>query len=249
MSQRIKTDEKEAAVVVDEKPSVEQDTLVSYLDTYRRQYQEMTETYKWMKEHLDLARRRDWENTIEALATVVKALEADFEPVTPPRNWASGTLTQYLAPIPEQVRAHIDTAKPIFGIGRILIYDPNVEHFQRPHNYDPMVVGFVNLAGTRLHFLIGLWNIATDLKFIEGSKIIDQTISAVENVLHIRRDGLPAAKEIVGYVDYRKRVSGEQWVEHKLPQWKKNYTGSLGGPTSWSAAIAKDIAAHFSKSF
>ena len=160
----------------------------TFLDSYRRQHSEMSSTYMWMKPRLTTAQRGEWERTINALDTVVKALEAGFAPITPPRNWASGVLLQYIAPIPEGVRESISQAEPIFGLGRILIYDPNTEHFQRPQNYDPMAIGFVDLATQRLHFLIGLWDIKADLKFIEGTRRIEGARRTVEGLIGRARE-------------------------------------------------------------
>lgn len=141
--------------------------LTEYLTTYLKQYNQMAETYAWINSKLDKQQRQEWERTIHSLKIVVLALDAGFDPITPPLSWVSGQLTQYLAPIPEQVRKQIDLAVPIFGEQQILIYDPNIEHFRRPRQTDPLVIGFVNLAMERLNFLIGKWDLNADLKFIE----------------------------------------------------------------------------------
>ena len=145
--------------------------LREFLDTYASQYKEMTETYKWIKDKLNREQRLEWERTVEAPRDICKALDLGFDPATPPRNWASGQLVQYVAPIPADVREKIDLAEPIFGRNRILIYDPNKEHFQRPKVVDPIVLGFIDLARERLHFLIGQWDLKADLNFIKGTKI------------------------------------------------------------------------------
>jgi len=144
------------------------DKLRDYLDTYLSQHNEMSQTYLWLKSKLTSDQIREWERTIDALLTVTRALDAGFDPITPPKNWASGLLIQYIAPIPQHVREAIDKAEDIFGRHRILIYDPNEEHFQRPRKTDPMAVGFVDLARQRLHFLLGAWDIKADLKWIDG---------------------------------------------------------------------------------
>ena len=141
-----------------------------YLDTYLQLHNNMVQTYEWMKSKLDHWQKQEWDKTVEALNDIVRALDAGFEPCTPPRNWASGQLVQYIAPIPEQVRRKIDIAESIFGKGRLLIYDPNVAHFSRPKKTDPLAIGFIDLAEERIHFLVGQWDLAGDLKFISGSK-------------------------------------------------------------------------------
>ena len=157
--------------------------LGDYLKTYVQQYNQMVETYEWMKAKLNTTQRLEWEKSIKALKDVCLALDAGFSPTTPPRNWASGQLIQYMAPIPQHVREAIDKAEPIFGRSRILVYDPNVEHFQRPKKLDPLAIGFVDLAEQRLHFLIGQWDLASDLKFIEGQKLNEMPIErASQNV-------------------------------------------------------------------
>lgn len=172
--------EKEIAVI---EPSTEKLELKTYLDTYIRQRNQMVSTYEWMKPKLNAMQCHEWDRTIKALETVCKVLDAGFDPIAPPKNWASGLLIQYLAPIPEQVREAIDRAEPIFGRDRILIYDPNAEHFQRPRKTDPLAIGFIDLAAQRLHFLIGQWNLEADLKFIKGSRRLQQAGRAVDNVI------------------------------------------------------------------
>ena len=156
--------------------------LRDFLTTYVEQHQQMLETYRWIKDKLSGWQQVEWERTIKALSDTCRALDAGFDPITPPKNWSSGQLIQYLAPVPERVRESIDKAEPIFGRERILIYDPNVEHFQRPRKIDPMAIGFIDLARQRLHFLIGQWDIKADLKFIKGSSLTAPITRAVRSV-------------------------------------------------------------------
>jgi hypothetical protein len=113
--------------------------LKEYLDTYLGQYNDMVQTYDWIRPRLNSAQVREWERTIKSLGIVCHALDAGFDPGTPPKNWASGLLFQYMAPIPTYVREAIDKAEPIFGKDHLLIYDPNTEHFQRPKQTDRKV--------------------------------------------------------------------------------------------------------------
>lgn len=183
----IATKEKELVVLP---PTTEKPDLQDFLGTYIRQRNEALATYEWIKGKLDGNQDWEWRRTIQSLETVCKALDAGFDPITPPRNWASGQLLQYLAPIPEQVRKAIDKAEPVFEQAQILIYDPNREHFARPRKTDPMAVGFVDLADNRLHFLIGLWDLAADLKFIKGSKRFRQARRNVDDVIRAAQPNL-----------------------------------------------------------
>lgn len=144
--------------------------LKDYLQTYQAQLEGMEATFAWAKRRLTPQQRQEWERTIESIKVVCRVLDAGFEPINPPRNWSSGVLNQYLAPIPEAVRERIDRALPVFGPQHILIYDPNEEHFSRPKHTDPLVVGYCDLAQQRLHFLIGQWDLGADLKFIKGER-------------------------------------------------------------------------------
>jgi len=155
----------EKSIVIKDVSNVKPE-LKTYLETYTKQYTLMSQTYDWIKQKLDTARQQEWERTISSLKKICLALDAGFEPKEPPRNWSSGQLIQYLAPVPEDVQKDIDKAEIIFGRSQILIYDPNTEHFSRPKKYDPMVFGFINLANQRHHFLIGAWDLDKDLKFI-----------------------------------------------------------------------------------
>ena len=157
--------------------------ISDYVDTYRKQLVDTKEPYEWIKNKLTKDRQLEWEKTINALTKVCQVLENGFEPCTPPRNWASGQLEHYLAPIPNQVTQRIDIAEPIFGKGHILIYDPNTEHFSRPKFVDPLVVGFIDLAQQRLRFLIGQWDLDADLKFIKGSKRFEMAQNEILEVI------------------------------------------------------------------
>ena len=178
---------KEKEIVLVNKEGVSEG-LTGYLSTYIKLYNDSQETYTWMKEKLNGTQRNEWERTIKSLGEICRALDAGFGPVTPPRNWASGQLFQYVAPIPQHVRDWIDKAGPIFGLNRILIYDPNVEHFKRPKQTDPLAVAFVDLAEDRIFFEIGRWDIDGDLKFIDvrkDSRRISKTAESVRQVVNI----------------------------------------------------------------
>ena len=156
-------------IKLEDKVDVKTD-LVDYLETYVRQFNQMSDAYKWIKDKLTFGQKQEWERTIKSISTVCQALNAGFEPFVPNANWASGQLFQYIAPMPDNVRKKIDVAVPIFGEQQILIYDPGVEHFRRPRNYVPVAIGFVTVANQRLQFCIGMWNIDKDPKFIDAPK-------------------------------------------------------------------------------
>ena len=173
-------------------------SLIDYLDTYARQYNEMVDTFAWIQDKLSYDQKRAWQDTIRSLEVICRALDTGFDPIVPPKNWSSGQLIQYIAPIPENVRKQIDLAEPIFSRQQILIYDPNPEHFRRPKVRDPMAIGFVNLTDQRIHFLIGSWNLAEDLKFIEFPK---------------ERKSNPVNKSVTNINELMKelRVAKEEW--------------------------------------
>jgi len=221
---------KEKEIVLVSKEGVSEG-LAGYLSTYVKLYNDSMETYSWMKEKLNNTQKSEWERTIKSLREICMALDAGFGPVTPPRNWASGQLFQYVAPIPQHVRDWIDKAGPIFGLSRILIYDPNVEHFKRPKQTDPLAVAFVDLAEDRIFFEIGRWDIDGDLKFIDvrkDSRRIAKTAESVRQVVNIvdvyrhhRRDDFPVKWGDDGY--YRNLP---QWSPTTIaPQWTSGATG------------------------
>jgi hypothetical protein len=219
---------KEKEIVLVNKDGVSEG-LVDYLSTYVKLYNDSVETYSWMKDKLNNTQKSEWERTIKSLREICLALDAGFGPVTPPRNWASGQLFQYVAPIPQHVRDWIDKAEPIFGLNRILIYDPNVEHFKRPKQTDPLAVAFVDLAEDRIFFEIGRWDIDGDLKFIDvrkDSKRISKTAESVRQVVNIvdvyrhhRRDEFDD-----GYY---------KWNTPTVPQW----TSGAGSGTGYGQGI------------
>jgi hypothetical protein len=202
---------KEKEIVLVSKDGVSEG-LSDYLSTYVKLYNDSMETYSWMKEKLNTTQRNEWERTIKSLREICMALDAGFGPVTPPRNWASGQLFQYVAPIPQHVRDWIDKAEPIFGLNRILIYDPNVEHFKRPKQTDPLAVAFVDLAEDRIFFEIGRWDIDGDLKFIDVRKDSKRISKTAESV-----------RQVVNIVDvYRNNERSDKWqVDYNpiTPQW------------------------------
>lgn len=211
-------------------PSTEKTELREFITTYLQQHNEMAATFEWLRPKLERQQREEWERTVRALEVVVRALDAGFDPTTPPKNWASGQLVQFLAPIPEHVRDNITRAEPIFGLAHILIYDPNTEHFSRPRKTDPLALGFVDLAAQRLHFLIGQWDIKADLKWIEGSPRLNQASQAVGQVL----DGLSE--------DTLRKALRESLVKPMLPTpdavagtWKRRLIQQPGTFTApWS---------------
>ena len=217
---------KEKEIVLVSKEGVSEG-LVDYLSTYVKLYNDSMETYSWMKEKLNNTQKSEWERTIKSLREICMALDAGFGPVTPPRNWASGQLFQYVAPIPQHVRDWIDKAEPIFGLNRILIYDPNVEHFKRPKQTDPLAVAFVDLAEDRIFFEIGRWDIDGDLKFIDVRKDSRRIAKTAESV-----------RQVVNIVDvYRHRGDewndGHKWTKHygESPQWTPQWTSGAGSGT------------------
>lgn len=111
---------------------------------------------------------RAWEQLLRGLQTVCQALDAGFDPWTPPKGWGHGLLDTYMSPIPLAVREAVERAIPLFGFRAIEVYDPNPAHFVKPRKLDPLVLGHVDLAEQRLYFLVGQWDIPADMKFIEG---------------------------------------------------------------------------------
>lgn len=214
---------KEKEIVLVSKEGVSEG-LSDYLSTYVKLYNDSMETYSWMKEKLNNTQKSEWERTIKSLREICLALDAGFGPVTPPRNWASGQLFQYVAPIPQHVRDWIDKAEPIFGLNRILIYDPNVEHFKRPKQTDPLAVAFVDLAEDRIFFEIGRWDIDGDLKFIDvrkDSRRISKTAESVRQVVNIvdvyRHHGETYDKWHDGYTKH-----------YDVPQWTSGAGSGTG---------------------
>jgi hypothetical protein len=212
---------KEKEIVLVSKEGVSEG-LTGYLSTYVKLYNDSMETYSWMKEKLNNAQKSEWERTIKSLREICMALDAGFGPVTPPRNWASGQLFQYVAPIPQHVRDWIDKAEPIFGLNRILIYDPNVEHFKRPKQTDPLAVAFVDLAEDRIFFEIGRWDIDGDLKFIDVRKDSRRIAKTAESV-----------RQVVNIVDVYRHHDNNWHDEYKqhptVPQWTTSGAGSGTG--------------------
>lgn len=144
--------------------------LGDFLDTYVQQHNELAATFEWMKPQLDARRKAVWVFLLDHLKVVCRALDAGFDPYTPPKDWGHALVVNYVAPIPAEVRAALDVAIPIFGRGNVEIYDPNPEHFVKPRVIDPLALGSVALGERVLQFLIGKWDLPADLKFIEGQK-------------------------------------------------------------------------------
>lgn len=220
---------KEKEIVLVSKEGVSEG-LSDYLSTYVKLYNDSMETYSWMKEKLNNTQKSEWERTIKSLREICLALDAGFGPVTPPRNWASGQLFQYVAPIPQHVRDWIDKAEPIFGLNRILIYDPNVEHFKRPKQTDPLAVAFVDLAEDRIFFEIGRWDIDGDLKFIDvrkDSRRISKTAESVRQVVHL--------VDVYRHRDNNEWNDGYKWTKNygDSPQWTPQWTSGAGSGTGY----------------
>jgi hypothetical protein len=224
--------------------------LGDYLKTYVDQYNSMVSTYEWMKVKLDWRQQQLWESTIASLKTVCCALDAGFEPTTPPRNWSSGLLIQYVAPIPEEVRKSIDKAEAIFGRQQILIYDPNTEHFQRPKVIDPIVVGFVTLADERLNFLVGQWDLKDDLKFIKGEKperTVRRTQEQISQFIDLTRQILPSAPPT-----WQPQITTEQFSPVSMPYINGSVWGTPAGETNVNYVSHNDVpttgdVSHFSR--
>lgn len=163
--------------------STEKCELKGYLQTYLELHNNMLETKEWMWPRLNGTQQKEWNDTLRSLNIVCRALDAGFDPCIPPQDWGSGLLTQYIAPVPAEVRSKIDLAIPIFGERNILIYDPNPDHFIKPVKVDPMAVGVVHLAGQRHDFCIGLWDIKADMKFLKPSSRVADSAHAVTQVI------------------------------------------------------------------
>jgi hypothetical protein len=206
--------------------------LGDYLSTYVKLYNDTVGTFEWIKDKVARMQRREWEATIKSLKEIVLVLQAGFSPCTPPKNWASGALIQYLAPIPAHVRENIDKAEPILGLNRILVFDPNTEHFQRPKKTDPVCTGFVDLADTRHHFLLGMWDLDADMKFMDGTKLNTSSRNVgrlVDAMRTIRQDQTkngdyhPAIQK--PYLSLYPQVDrGTKWAEWKWAEWISNNT-------------------------
>ncbi len=209
----IKVEEKHIALV-DTKDVV--DGLGDYLATYIKLYNDTVATYNWIKDKIDTTRQREWLATIDSLKVIVLALQAGFSPATPPRNWASGQLERYLAPIPGEVRQQIDKAIPIFGPARIIIFDPNTEHFERPKKTDPICTGFVDLADMRHHFLVGHWDLSADLKFLENGSALNVSTNAVRTLIDLtRNEPIEPTEALPPNPDWRRHIVAEPVRTHE----------------------------------
>lgn len=220
--------------------------LGDYLDTYIRQHNDLLATFRWIRDKLNEGQRREWQRTITALKDVCLALDAGFDPVTPPRNWSSGQLLQYLAPIPDHVRDAIDRAEPIFGTGRLLVHDPNAEHFVRPRITDPMVTGFIDLADQRLHFLVGQWDLATDLKFIKGQKAqrdverASQNVRGVINTIRRAEDYAPRPLPALPYVHLVHPTTPTDNSAGIYKRWETTAGGTIGA-SKWATGMTAGV--------
>jgi len=154
---------------------------IAILDTGRLEIQELAQEgdtadliRSYVSLHNDLLETKEWMRSrqigvergaeLRSLCIVAQALDAGFDPFTPPPTWFNGPLAQYTGSIPEHVRVKIDIALPIFGAGLIIVHDPRPDTFRRA--VDPIVTGHVILGQRDQHFLIAQWDLDQDLKYL-----------------------------------------------------------------------------------
>ena len=215
--------------------------LKDLLETYVLQHNEALATYRWMQEQklLSLAQGRAWDRLLEGLQRVCRALDAGFDPWAPP-DWGHGNIASYMAPIPQSVREAIQRAIPIFGLPTIEVYDPNPAHFVKPRKLDPLVLGHVDVAEQRLHFLIGQWDIPTDMKFIEGhprpepnQQHLTEIARALDTIRRVRPSANPSA-------EWESPWGARTVRKVHQPQWVSTMYSSLGVATispNWQAGL------------
>lgn len=147
--------------------------------SYAELHNETLATLEWMldKKLLNETSQAQWRQTLQSLRTISLALQAGFEPFTPPTTWNSGSLATYRGPIPDHVRQRIETALPIFGDRAVTVYDPRPNRFVPA--IDPIVCGEVTLEGQKHSFLIGQWDLDQDLRYLSDK---EEAGSALERV-------------------------------------------------------------------
>ena len=145
------------------------------LRSYVQLHNERLETMEWLKKKSGQRHLGDAKWDLEAMRRVVLALDAGFDPYTPPPTWHKGQLITYRGTIPPRAREQIEIAIPIFrplwnreypegGPHGISIYDPRPDMF-RPA-LCPIATGYVRLSDQLHHFLIAQWDLDQDLKYL-----------------------------------------------------------------------------------
>lgn len=133
------------------------------------------------------------ETSIKPLEALLKAIDADFEPCTPP-NWLCGTIEphepvrygytqpkdsfpqldgktnrnikQFIGLVPASAMEKWIIAKPIFGAENIRVYSPHKEDFKSTPRIvyrDPIMIGRIMHNGEAKFFRIAQWDLAKDL--------------------------------------------------------------------------------------
>lgn len=135
------------------------------LKSYVQLHNETLKTMEWMKAKGFLSNRSwDWTNTLEGLEKISRALDAGYDPFTPPPTWSSGPIATYVGPIPEAVWPLVEKAKPIFGADFITVHDPRPDRFQRA--IDPIITGDIVFQNKRQCFLVAQWDLDQDIKYL-----------------------------------------------------------------------------------
>ena len=218
----LKVAEKEALVL--EKVEQVKPELKDFLETYVKEYNQLQETYLWIKGKLGQREKTQWENNLFALRTICRALDVGFDPYTPPAKWHSGTLSEYRGAIPAPVREKINLALPVFGSEHVLIYDPNPERFVKPRVIDPVAVGETTLEGRRYSFLIGAWDLEKDRKYLEGQRASGANeLNNLTNQIGQRRNTVqPQPWRDSGHVPFllpsTTTTNPTEWTSVQLPQ-------------------------------
>lgn len=134
-----------------------------------RRYNEAQETFRWLHPRVAPEGRQEWKRVLKGLEQVCRAIDAGYEPISPP-EWPHGLLPSYLGVIPREAREEAQRASRIFGENDILVFDPYAHHFIERRSQDPMLVGVVHVGREeRVHFLIAHWDLQGDLSLlIEG---------------------------------------------------------------------------------
>lgn len=142
------------------------------IESYVKQHNELRKTMEWMHSE-GILHSRDkpaWEQTLKALSQIAQALDAGFDPFTPPPAWFSGQLSTYRGAVPEQVRPLVSKARPIFGDSGLTVHDPRPDRFQPA--LDPIITGDVTLEGKKHCFLVAQWDLDQDLRYLtEGNQL------------------------------------------------------------------------------
>lgn len=131
------------------------------------------------------------ETSIKPIEALLKALDANFEPCTPP-PWLCGTIEpqapsyysqpkdtfpqldgkgsrnmkQFIGLVPADAMQKWILAKPIFGAENIRVYSPHKEDFKTTPRIvyrDPIMIGRIMHNGEAKFFRIAQWDLAKDL--------------------------------------------------------------------------------------